>query len=144
MKTLGPGRLGRDAEVRYTPGGDPVCNLSIAFNYGKKGADGKRPSQWIEASLWGKRAEVLAQYLTKGSMHYFVLSDIHIETYEGRNGQGVKLAALVDDIQLGPNGAGQDNDGATTQSRERTQRPTTPGQPARGGGLDDMDDDIPF
>ena len=60
-------RLGRDAELRYTPGkNEPVINLALAFNWGQKGEDGNRPSQWIEASLWGKRAEALAPYLLKG------------------------------------------------------------------------------
>ena len=70
-------RLGRDAEVRYTQGGDAVASLALAYNYGKK-EDGKQPSQWIDASLWGKRAEALTQYLTKGSTISAVLSDVHI------------------------------------------------------------------
>ena len=37
--------LGRDAEVRRTSGGDPVATLSLAYNYGRKGADNKRPTQ---------------------------------------------------------------------------------------------------
>lgn len=93
-------RIGRDTEVRFTQGGDPVASLSLAFNYGRKDQDGKRPSQWIDASLWGKRAESLAQYLTKGSQIYAVLSDPHIETYQGKNGEGHKLAATVLEIEL--------------------------------------------
>ena len=50
-------RIGRDAEVRHTAKGDSVANLSLAYNYGQKGSDGKRPSQWIDGSLWGKRAD---------------------------------------------------------------------------------------
>jgi hypothetical protein len=38
------GRLGRDAELRYTPNGDAVCNLALACEYGRKGQDGKRPT----------------------------------------------------------------------------------------------------
>jgi single-strand DNA-binding protein len=60
----------------------------VSVNYGQKGQDGNRPTQRIEASLRGKRAESLAQYLTKGSVHCFTLEEIHIETYQGQNGQG--------------------------------------------------------
>ncbi|WP_262405552.1 single-stranded DNA-binding protein [Pseudomonas fluorescens] len=61
------GRLGRDAELRYTPNGDAVCNLALACEYARKGQDGKRPPQWIDATLWGKQAETMAPYLLKGS-----------------------------------------------------------------------------
>jgi len=93
-------RIGRDAELRHTPKGDAVAQLSLAYNHGKKGQDGSRPSQWIDASIWGKRAESLAPYLLKGQQIYAVLSDPHIQTYEGKNGQGVKLVATVLEIEL--------------------------------------------
>lgn len=55
------GALGRDAELRYMPNGDPVCSFSIADGQGKD-----KPTIWWNASLFGKRAESLAPYLTKG------------------------------------------------------------------------------
>ena len=143
---IGTFRLGRDAELRYTSGSEPVANLALAFNYGQKGQDGSRPSQWVEASIWGKRAEALAQYLTKGSQIYAVLDGPHIETYEGRNGQGVKLVARVMEIELiGGRPAGQ----AQAQAPTNAQRPANTGRapmPAqqRSSGFDDMDDDVPF
>lgn len=138
MKTIGLARLGRDAEIRYTPGGDAVCNLSLAVNYGQKAQDGNRPTQWIDASLWGKRAESLAQFLTKGSVHCFTLEDIHLETYQGKNGEGVKLVARVLDVELGPRAGG---DQPASQPVQRQPAPATrpqlkPTQPD--------DDDIPF
>jgi single-strand DNA-binding protein len=94
-------RLGRDAEVRYTQGGDAVAQIALAYNYGRKGEDGKQPSQWIDASLWGKRAESLAQYLTKGSTISAVLSDVHIRTYEKKDGgQGFAMSARVLDLEF--------------------------------------------
>ena len=66
MRANGLARIGKDAEVRYSPNGDAIANLSLAFTYGKKGTDGKRPTQWVDATLWGKRAESLAPYLKKG------------------------------------------------------------------------------
>jgi single-strand DNA-binding protein len=143
MKTIGFARLGRDAEVRYAPSGDAVVNLSIAFNYGKADDGGNRPTQWIEAALWGKRAESLAQYLVKGSVHNFYLSDVHIETYQGQNGQGHKMVGRVDDIELGPRGqAGGGGSERQDSGSQRQQRQAPPKQ--SGGGFDEMDDDIPF
>lgn len=133
-------RIGKDAEVRFTPRGDAVAQLSLAYNYGKKGDDNKRPSQWIDASIWGKRAESLAPYLLKGSQIYAVLSDPHIQTYEGKNGQGHKLAATVLEIELI---AGQREQG---QPEQRQERPAARPAPApASSGFDDMDDsDVPF
>ena len=53
MILTGLARIGKDAELRYTASNEPVANISLAFNYGRKGDDGKRPTQWIEASMWG-------------------------------------------------------------------------------------------
>lgn len=133
-------RIGKDAEVRFTPRGDAVAQLSLAYNYGKKGDDNKRPSQWIDASIWGKRAESLAPYLLKGSQIYAVLSDPHIQTYEGKNGPGHKLAATVLEIELI---AGQREQG---QPAQRQERPAARPAPApASSGFDDMDDsDVPF
>ena len=59
MQMIGLARLGRDAELRTTQSGEKVASLSLAFNWGMKGQDGNRPTQWVDGSLWGKRAEVL-------------------------------------------------------------------------------------
>jgi single-strand DNA-binding protein len=142
MKTIGLARLGRDAEVRYTPGGDAVANLSLAVNYGKKGQDGNYPTQWIDASLWGKQAEALAQYLTKGSVHCFTLSDVHLETYQGKNGEGVKLVARVDGVELGPRAAGGPD--SAPPARQPASAPAGRPQPKPAPNFSDMDDDIPF
>lgn len=131
-------RIGRDAELRHTPKGDAVAQLSLAYNYGKKGQDGNRPSQWIDASIWGKRAESLAPYLLKGQQIYAVLSDPHIQTYEGKNGQGVKLVATVLEIELIAGQRQQDG------QPQRQERPKAAPAPANPGSFADMDDDIPF
>ena len=156
MKTIGMARLGREAEIRYLTDGTPVLNLALAVNYGKKGQDGNRPTQWIEAAMFGQRAETLAPFMLKGSAHCFTLSDMHIETYTKSDGsQGVKLAARVDDVELGPR---QDGAAPAPQQQRQApaprqqqgndaprQRPPAPPAPARSSsGFDDMDDDIPF
>jgi len=55
------GTLGKDAEVRYLPNGDAVCNFSVADSMGKD-----KGTIWWNCQLFGKRAESLSQYLTKG------------------------------------------------------------------------------
>jgi len=48
---FGLARIGRDAELRFTIANDPVASVSLAFSYGKKDADGKRSTEWVDASL---------------------------------------------------------------------------------------------
>jgi single-strand DNA-binding protein len=55
------GSLGRDGELKYLPNGDAVLNFSVADSQGKD-----KPTIWWNCQLFGKRAESLAQYLTKG------------------------------------------------------------------------------
>ena len=81
---IGLARLGRDAEIRTTSQGDSVATLALAFSYGRKGSDGNRPTQWVDAALWGKRAEALAPYLTKGG-HDQVISGWQSQTRQREN-----------------------------------------------------------
>lgn len=147
MKMIGLARLGRDAEVRRTPGGDAVANLSLAYVCGrKKDGDEYAPSQWIDASLWGAQAEALAQYLKKGSVHCFTIADVRTEEYTDKDDYlRTKLVGRVDSVELGP------RQGDAPAGGERRERPAsnaggqqrTQNKPA-GGGSAPEDDDIPF
>ena len=63
------GNLGRDPEMRYTPSGTPVTNLSVATNRKYTGTDGQQVKEtaWFRVSVFGKQAENCAQFLKKGS-----------------------------------------------------------------------------
>ena len=151
MKAFGLARLGRDAEIRYTQNGEPVASLSLAFSYGRKGDDGKRPTQWVDGSLWGKRAEALAPFLTKGSLVVVTMEDVHTEAYQGRNGEATKLVGRVTDIELA--GGGERQQAAPAQAPVR-QRPTERYQSqsrapraapaAAPAPANDFEDDVPF
>jgi len=62
------GRLGRDPELRFTPSGQAVCNLSVATDHSYTSRDGQRVSQttWFRVTVWGKQAETVNQFLAKG------------------------------------------------------------------------------
>ena len=139
MKSFGLARLGRDAEIRTTSQGESVATLALAFSYGRKGSDGKRPTQWVDAALWGKRAEALAPYLLKGGLVSVSLEDVHIETFDGKNGPGHKLAARVVGVEL----ASPKQDGASPAPRAAPAPRHAPA-PSGGHGFEDMGDDIPF
>lgn len=135
-------RLGADAELRYTPEGTPVCNIRAAYNYGRKGADNKKPSQWTEFSLWGDRAEKLAGYLKKGTTLDVVLEDVHIEPYpKTGGGEGHKLVGRV--VLLEFAGGGQrDQTGGGDKPSQQAKKPAS--QDQAGGADNDFDDDLPF
>ena len=139
--TTGVFRIGNDPTVRITPGGDPVINLSLATNYGRPGEDGKRPTQWYDASLWGKRAESLAPYLKKGDRIYVEMKDVHIETYQKNGADVPKLVSKITEVELIGSGERQQT-GTSTQRAEYAA--------ASGGGapanttVNDLSDDIPF
>lgn len=146
------GRIGRDAELRYTPNGDPVCNIAIACDYGRKGNDGKRPTQWVDATLWGKQAEAMAQYLIKGQQVHFTIDDAHVETYtKSDQSQGVKLTGRVVVIKFAgaPPQQVQSNQPESQQrqqQRAQQQRPAPQQnqQGTNGPDYESFDDDIPF
>jgi single-strand DNA-binding protein len=138
MKANGLARIGKDAEVRYTPGGAAVANVSLAFTYGKKGDDGKRPTQWVDASLWGQRAESLAPYIKKGGQIVAYLEDVSIQTYvKGDGTSATKMVARLVDLEFVSSG-----EQASSQPKPQPKPQAAP--QSHGSGFDDMDDDIPF
>lgn len=165
MRLIGLIRLGRDAELRYTQDGTPVANIAGAWNYGRKGQDGNRPTQWADFTLWGERAEKLVDYLLKGREFEVFATDVHVEEFQRRDGtNGAKLVGRIAEIEFTagsrqPNDAGSGGNaggahggpGATTSNTPRSgltgnagsnagaatgQQPFVPDQ--------DFDDDIPF
>lgn len=138
MKANGLARIGKDAEVRYTPGGAAVANVSLAFTYGKKGDDGKRPTQWVDASLWGQRAESLAPYIKKGGQIVAYLEDVSIQTFtKGDGTQATKMVARLVDLEFVSGG-----EQASSQPKPQPKPQAAP--QSHGSGFDDMEDDIPF
>jgi single-strand DNA-binding protein len=67
-KVILVGNLGRDPEMRYTPGGQAVTNLSVATNrrYTDSSGESREETVWFRVSVWGRSAEAANQYLSKG------------------------------------------------------------------------------
>jgi len=136
MKAQGLARIGKDAEVRYTPGSTAVANVSLAFTYGKKGDDGKRPTQWVDASLWGQRAESLAPYIKKGGQIVAYLEDVSIQTYvKGDGTSATKMVARLVDLEFVAGG-----EQASSQPKPQPKPQPAPAD----SGFDDFPDDVPF
>jgi len=82
------GNLGRDAELRYTPGGQPVAtfNLATTETWNDKQGQRQEKTEWHRVVLWGKAAENLAEYLTKGKQ-VCVEGKLQTRQWEGRDGE---------------------------------------------------------
>ena len=143
MRSQGLARIGKDAEVRYTQNNDAVVSLSLAFNYGKKDQTGKRPTQWVDSSFWGKRAEALAPYLRKGTQIVAYLEDIHLQTFTKQDGtQSTKMAAKVTDVELISNGQQEQQYQQPAQQQRTAPQPQR--QQERVTVFDESDAEIPF
>lgn len=130
------GNLGRDPELRYTPTGMPVCSFTLATNERRKDKSGETQdvTTWFKVTVWGKRGETAAQYLTKGRPIY-IEGRLRVEEWTDRDGKARHtLEVNATDMQF--IGSKQDSEG---------------GGGERGGGYggggsepDINDDDIPF
>ena len=87
QQTLIVGRVGRDAEMRYTPGGIPVTNFSVAVDRHWTDASGQIQEKvtWFRIVCWRKLAEVTAQYVKKGQ-RILVVGDIEASAWTDRDG----------------------------------------------------------
>jgi len=92
------GRVTRDAEVRYTNGGMAVSEISIAVNR-YAGKDKQDEVSFFEVNLWGKTAEALVQYLTKGRQ-IVVQGELRQERWEKDGQKQSKVRINANTIQL--------------------------------------------
>lgn len=76
------GYAGADAELRYTPGGDPVAGFSLAVT--DKSKSGDEHTEWYRCSIWGKSAEVASEYIKKGGQ-VMVIGRPRVETFARRD-----------------------------------------------------------
>ena len=144
------GRIGRDAELRYTTGQNPtaVVALTLACDYGRKGQDGKKPTQWVEAVIFGKQAEALAPYLVRGQLMHFTIDDVHIEEFKRTDGApGNKLTGKVIAIKFAgspPQGSQPQPQAQQQPRKQQAPRQQQNQQGTHGKDFDSYDDDIPF
>ncbi|MBU6950927.1 single-stranded DNA-binding protein [Hahella sp. HN01] len=133
--------LGRDAELRYTPSGQAVATLALAYSIGH--GDNRR-TQWIDGALWGDRAISLEPHLTKGTKLVVTADDLELEQFtKGDGSPGAKIRCRVIKVDFA--------------SPKQTPQPPNQYKPApmaapqpnqmqtpNNGQAYDFDDDIPW
>ncbi len=130
------GTVGRDAEVRVTPSGQSVLNITVANNIG---FGDRQQTLWIRVALWGKRAEgSLQNYLKKGQQ-VFISGELTQREYQANDGTtktSLELNANIIDLVGKRNDQGQ----ASQPQQPQQQAPQAASAPS---SLDDFDD-VPF
>lgn len=157
------GNLGRDPEVRYTPNGAAICNITIATtrNWKDKNSGEKmEETEWHRVVFFDRLAEIAGEYLKKGRPVYV---EGRLKTRKWTDKDGVEkytTEIMAENMQLlggregGGAGGGDEGGGYSRGSQgggERAERSAPAARPAASKpapksstGFDDMDDDIPF
>jgi single-strand DNA-binding protein len=145
-KVILVGNLGRDAEVRYTPGGAAVAKFSLATTevWNDKGGQRQERTEWHNIDLWGKQAESLSEYLVKGKQVY-VEGRLQTDEYTDKEGVKRKSTRVRCDrvVLLGGGGSGRGAGGYSRGAEEHVggaQQPASVAEAAEPL----TDDDIPF
>lgn len=154
-KVILVGRLGADPEIRHMPSGDAVANVSLATsetwkdrNTGEK----QERTEWHKVVFFGKTAEIVEQYVRKGS-NIYVEGKLRTRKWQTQDGQDRYTTEVVVDItgtmqmldsrQGGEQGASGGRGGASGRGGSRDAYNASQAAQAPSGGRD-FDDDIPF
>src|SRR4030095_13161450 len=145
-KAILVGNLGRDAEMRFTAGGTPVATVSIATTERFTDREGQKreDTQWHRIVIWGKTAESLHEYLTKGKQIY-VEGRIQTREWtdkEGKQARTTEIRAAT--IVLLGGGASCGGGGARPSRGDRYESAGDQGGPDMAPVDSPSDDDIPF
>ena len=155
-KVIIVGNLGKDPEMRSFPNGDQIANVTIATTdrwKDKTSGEMKEATEWHRVAFNGRLAEIVGQYLKKGSQIY-VEGSLRTRKWTDKDGVDKYTTEIrADQMQMlgsrqGMGAPSSDGDEAGYSApRAPATRPTPVAKPApakAASGFDDMDDDIPF
>ena len=145
------GRLGKDAETKFTPSGIAKTSFTMATNYNRKDpqtGDWKEETDWHNVSIW--KAENLANYLLKGKQ-VFVEGRLTSRSYDDKDGNKryfTEVVANANDVML-LGGGGDREVGGGDDSVQPVSMPRSGPRPVQRGSepgpsMDITDDDVPF
>jgi single-strand DNA-binding protein len=145
-KVILVGNLGRDAEMRFTPGGAAVATLNLATTevWNDKAGQKQEKTEWHRIVLWGKTAESLNEYLTKGKQIY-VEGRLQTRKWQDKDGQDKYTTEIRGDRIVLLGGGGGGGGGARQQNRSAGAGASSGADDHMGEPVSELtDDDIPF
>lgn len=132
------GRCGADAELRTTQNGEKVLSFRVANDIG---FGDRKTTQWVDCSVWGRRAESLVKHVKKGDK-LVVSGELKLEEFQRRDGTpGSKLSVKVAELDLGSKGDGAHQGGGGGKDYGNDAPPPPSAKPKFD---QDLDDEIPF
>ncbi|EGK10370.1 single-stranded DNA-binding protein [Kroppenstedtia eburnea] len=146
------GRLTRDPELRYTPGGVAVTSFNLAVNRRFTNQQGDREADFIDIVAWRQLAETVANYMKKGRL-VAVEGRLQIRSYENQEGRRIKVAEVVaENVQFlesrsqagSGSGYNQDYGNSGFEKNQDNRGPSTDPFADDGKPIDISDDDLPF
>jgi single-strand DNA-binding protein len=144
-KVMLMGNLTRDVEIRHTSGNQAVANFGIAVNRRFKTQSGEQREEvtFVDCEAWGRTAEVMGQYLSKGRP-VFIEGRLKLDEWEDKSGGGKrsKLKVVVESFQFVDSGQGQGGGGNDRSSGGGYARSGSSRQQHDEPAIDH--DDIPF
>lgn len=152
-KVILVGRLGKDPETRYMTNGEAVTNATLATseNWKDKSGEKQEKTEWHNLVFYRRLAEVAGEYLKKGAQIY-VEGKLQTRKWQTKEGQDrYTTEIIVDQMQMlgGKSGGSSfevmDKPASSAPSGASSSAPSaSKPAPAKGGGFDNFDDDIPF
>ncbi len=151
-KVILVGHLGKDPEVRYSPNGGAIANITMATSESwKDKASGEKQerTEWHRVVFFNRLAEIAGEYLKKGAQIY-VEGRLQTRKWQDKEGKDRYTTEIVaGEMQMlgsrSGGGAPADTDMDAAPMTETRSAATSGSQGAKGGGsADDFDDDIPF
>ncbi|MBI5437140.1 MAG: single-stranded DNA-binding protein [Nitrosomonadales bacterium] len=149
-KVILVGRLGKDPETRYMTNGEAVTNVTLATseNWKDKSGEKQEKTEWHNLVFYRRLAEVAGEYLKKGSQ-IFVEGKITTEKWQDKEGKDrYTTKIVVNEMQML---GGKSSGGGSFEVVDKPAAPAPASAPeagkpapAKGGGFDNFDDDIPF
>src|SRR3954453_14950206 len=136
-KVILVGNLGRDAELRYTPGGSPVATINLATTeiWNDKAGQRQEKTEWHRVVLWGKTAETLNEYLVKGKQIY-VEGRLQTRQWDDKDGNKRYTTEIRGDrVVLLSGGGGGGMGGGGGRSSNRGGGGSAPSEDPMGGEM---------
>lgn len=117
-KVIITGRVTRDSELRETPGGTSVTDISVVSNrIWTKNGERQEDATFVDVTIWGKQAETLSPMLTKGR-HVMIEGRLKLNSWETDEGvKRSKLTVVAESVNLTPSNPNPAGNGQQSQSR---------------------------
>ena len=145
-KVILVGNLGKDPEIRYSPSGAAIANITIATSEGwkdKQTGEMKEKTEWHKIVAFQRLAEIMGEYLRKGSQVY-IEGKLQTRKWQDKDGQDRYTTEIIANEMQMLGGKSESNQRGTKPKSNATGHGHNDNQNYSDNADDDFDNDIPF